>query len=117
MENYNNNLNVPQQPNYYSVIPAEVRYSKNLSFSAKIVYSELEALTNLHGYCFCTNEYLARLFNLNIRQVQRIIRSLCENGHITIEMDQNYKRKIYTITKIKVTKKELFDFDWLNEEE
>jgi len=121
----NSDLNVPQQPNYYSIIPADVRYNKNLSFSAKVIFGELVALSNTYGYCFCTNEYLANLFSLDIRQIQRILFDLKSNDHIHIEFDKLHKRKIYILTEAKNKQNfeqmkkpiELFDYDWLHEED
>ena len=43
--------------NYYAVIPAEVRYSKNLKANEKLMYGELTALANEKGYCYASNEY------------------------------------------------------------
>lgn len=123
----NNNLNVPQQPNYYSIIPADVRYNKNLSFSAKVIFGELVALSNIYGFCFCTNDYLARLFNLNARQIQRILYDLRVNGHIKVEFDVNHKRKIYIITQARIKTEDnfynynqqfnMFEYDWIHGEE
>ena len=38
-----------KMPSYYSIIPANVRYSKDLSAQEKLFYSEITALTNLKG--------------------------------------------------------------------
>ena len=35
--------------NYYAVIPAEVRYAKNLKANEKLMYGELTALANEKG--------------------------------------------------------------------
>ena len=43
--------------NYYAVIPAEVRYAKNLKANEKLMYGELTALANEKGYCYASNEY------------------------------------------------------------
>lgn len=117
-----NNLNVPSLPNYYSIIPAGVRYDKNLSFAAKVIFGELTALANIHGYCFCTNKYLADLFSLNVRQIQRILHALQVRNHIKIEFGLKNKRKIFIITTARINIEDkihnynnLYEYDWLND--
>ena len=51
------------KPSYYAIIPAEVRYS-NLKPNAKLLYGEITALSSKEGYCFATNNYFAKLYNV-----------------------------------------------------
>ena len=51
-----------EKPNYYAVVPANVRYSRDLSSTAKLIYGEIAALANKEGYCFASNAYFASLF-------------------------------------------------------
>lgn len=118
------------KPNFYAVIPAQVRYDKHLSSTAKIIYAEITSLTNATGYCYASNKYFAKLFDLEIRQVQNIIKSLKINKHIIIEIYDNNKRKIFITNNTKLSRdhelsdvfsstatfcNEFFDYDWLNE--
>ena len=39
-----------EQPNYYAIIPATVRYEKNLKSAEKLLYGEITGLANKSGY-------------------------------------------------------------------
>lgn len=72
-------------PNYYAVIPASVRYDKELSAAAKLLYGELAALSNQEGFCWASNRYFAGLYDTTSRSVQRWIEDLENRGHIRTE--------------------------------
>lgn len=73
------------EPNYYAVIPANVRYA-NITANAKLLYGEITALSNKLGYCYATNEYFAKLYNVNKSSITRWITELVDNGFITREI-------------------------------
>lgn len=73
-------------PNYYSVIPASVRYDKNLPMGARLLYGEITALSNKEGYCWASNAYFAELYETSKRTVSNWISSLVNQGHIKIEL-------------------------------
>ena len=80
---------------YYSILPAVVRYDKDLTDKAKLLYSEITCLCNKEGYCFATNNYFANLYNCTPRAIQFTISKLQEKGYIKIIVENNYQRKIY----------------------
>ena len=85
-------------PAYYSVTPATVRYCKKLEFGARLLYGELTALANQHGYCWATNTYFSELYDVDIRTIQRWLKSLEEQKFIFVEMEKksfNSQRKIF----------------------
>ena len=84
-------------PNYYAVIPAVVRYDKRLKANAKLLYGEITALCNKEGFCWATNDYFADLYNVDERTVRRLVVNLKEFGYINIEIDQSNQnpRKIF----------------------
>lgn len=84
-----------ENPSYYAIIPAHVRYDKNLCSSAKLLYGEITALSNKYGYCYSTSNYFAKLYGVKRNQVVNWIKQLIECGYVTIEVEDNHKRKIY----------------------
>lgn len=71
--------------NYYAIIPASVRYDKNITPNAKLLYGEITALCNEKGYCWATNEYFASLYGTSTRSITSWISQLLNNGHISVE--------------------------------
>ena len=49
---------------YYTIMPANVRYDKNLAASAKLLYGDITALCNEKGYCLYNNSYLQNYMEL-----------------------------------------------------
>lgn len=83
------------EPSFYAVLPAYVRYDKELSSTAKILYSEITALCNQKGFCWANNQYFENLYSISERQVQNILKLLKEKKYISIELVDNQKRKIF----------------------
>jgi hypothetical protein len=83
------------KPNFYAIIPANVRYDTDLTPSAKLLYGEISALSNAQGFCWATNAYFAELYNMSARNVSRLISSLADKGFIRIELINDFERKIY----------------------
>ena len=73
-------------PGYPAVIPAEVRYDTVLAPNAKLLYGEITALAGADGYCWATNDYFARLYQMDKRTISRLIGMLQERGHIRVEV-------------------------------
>ena len=71
------------KPNYYAVIPAEVRYSKKLTPNAKLLYAEITALCNMNGKCTASTQYFCRLYEVSRASIQNWLRLLEKNGYIT----------------------------------
>jgi hypothetical protein len=78
-----------EKPNYYSIIPASVRYDKRLTPNAKLLYAEITSLCNMNGQCFATNDYFAKLFCVSKVSISKWISQLVEYGYISSVI--NYK--------------------------
>ena len=63
-----------EQPNYYAILPAFVRYDKDLPANARLLYGELTALTNKKGYCFASNNYFAPLYGVTTQEISKWIK-------------------------------------------
>ena len=93
------------KPSYYAILEAEVRYDKNISSTAKLIYAEITALTQKEGYAWATNKYFADNFDLSAGQVSRIISQLADCDYISVEILDQYKRKITLRKNIKPLRK------------
>jgi DNA-binding transcriptional regulator YhcF (GntR family) len=91
------------KPNFYAVIPANVRYS-DLKANAKLLYGEITALSYKEGYCFATNRYFAELYGVTKNTVSLWVSQLHKKGFISIELikkgEQITERRLYIINKI-----------------
>lgn len=88
-------------PNFYSIIPADLRYDNRLKATEKLFFSEISALTNVYGYCYAGNKYFANLYNCDVRTITRWLSNLEKFGYIRIELIRDERkmileRRIYT---------------------
>lgn len=90
-----------EQPNYYSIIPASVRYDKNLSSLEKLLYSEVTALAGREGFCWASNKYFAKLYDKNDKYISERINKLAKLGHVKIEVLNNNERRVWIIENLK----------------
>lgn len=95
-----------ERPGYYGILPANIRYDKNLKPMEKIMYSELTALSNKNGYCNATNSYFAELYEVSKNTVSLWIGDLEKAGYIKTKLiyepgTKNIKeRRIYIANPI-----------------
>lgn len=71
-----------QQKSYYAIIPANVRYDKDLAPNAKLLYGEITALCNEKRYCWASNQYFAELYGVSVLSVKRWVNSLVNKGYV-----------------------------------
>lgn len=75
---------VIEKPSYYAILPANVRYDRDLQPMARLLYAEISCLTNMTGICTASNEYFSSLFEVAPVTVSRIISKLKDKGYIEI---------------------------------
>ena len=94
---------IVDRPGYYAIIPANVRYDKELTPLARLFYGEITCLCNEFGYCVARNQYFADLYGISAISVKRIVRQLECKKYITVSRENN-SRKIYLAPENRVSK-------------
>ncbi|HCY8282708.1 TPA: helix-turn-helix domain-containing protein [Staphylococcus aureus] len=93
-----------EQPSYYSIITANVRYDNRLTDSEKLLFAEITSLSNKYGYCTASNGYFAKLYEVTKVTVSRRIANLKECGYLHVEIVRNgneiKQRKLYPLTEM-----------------
>ena len=83
-----------EQPSYYAILPANVRYNKALPPMARILYAEITALSNRDGFCSAPNRYFARLYEVDESTVTKWLGALRDQSHITVLITRNEAKQI-----------------------
>jgi len=86
------------KPNYYAILPAEIRYDPGLTWMEKVLYAEITALSNKDGYCYATNAFFSKHYDVSSRTVTRAIANLVEKGFLFSLLENSGThsvRKIY----------------------
>lgn len=92
-----------EQPGFWALIPASVRYDKELPPNAKLLYGEVTALSDKLGYCYAQNSYFSDLFGLSERSVTRLLSTLVDRGYLRVDVVRDtatqevLERRIYAI--------------------
>ena len=88
-----------ENPSYYSILTADVRYDSDLKANEKLLYSEITALADRYGYCWASNQYFADLYSVSARSIRDWISHLNKKGYIQVQIDNsdinNSRRKIF----------------------
>jgi len=83
---------------YYAIIPASVRYKRELPDGAKLLYGEITACCDARGCSDQENEYFEKLYGKSERTIQRWVKALEKAGHIDVVIiptDKGSERRIY----------------------
>ncbi|HDG6074667.1 TPA: helix-turn-helix domain-containing protein [Staphylococcus aureus] len=95
-----------EQPSYYSIITANVRYDNRLTDGEKLLFAEITSLSNKYGYCTASNGYFSKLYEVTKRTISARINNLKENGYLKIELDYKgsevKQRRLYPMTQFSI---------------
>ena len=80
-----------EKPNYYAIIPAEVRYDNDLRANEKLFFGEIVALSNTTGVCNASNNYFANLYGVVPSAISKWVKDLEEKEYISVEYIKNGK--------------------------
>lgn len=100
-----------EQPSYYSILTANVRYDKRLRASEKVFFSEITALSNKYGYCTASNRYFANLYEVSKDTVSTWVSDLVKLGYVKreeIRSEQTkevIERRLYPVATPPIDKK------------
>lgn len=76
-----------RRPGLVSYLPQRVIFDRELTAQAKVLFAEILALSETDGYCWASNQYLARLFDASEATVSRQVAQLTARGYIESRME------------------------------
>lgn len=77
----------------YGILPNKIGHDAKISSFAKLLYCDISSLCASKGYCWATNRYFAKIFNVSLRTVSRAIVEL--EPFLIIRNRQSSKRMIW----------------------
>ena len=93
-----------ENPNYYAILSAEVRYDNRLRPNVKLLYAEITALCNMNMECFASNSYFANLYGKSKGSISGWIGELVKHGYISTEYSYKLGTKEIEYRYIKILK-------------
>lgn len=90
-----------ENPNYFAILTADVRYSDKINANEKLLFAEITALSSSTGICWASNNYFANLYNCTPQAVSKWIKNLKLNGFISI--NYIYKKGTSEIEKRQIS--------------
>ena len=74
--------------NYWITIPAKVRQDNDLTYGARLLYGEINTLSQQTGKCWATNGYFAEIYNVDRRTVTNWLKELRDKRYIAVEAER-----------------------------
>ena len=83
----------------YLIVPEKIAQDKRLKSFEKVLFGKIYGLSKGEGYCWASNSYLAKYFDVSKSCVSRGIKTLSNLGYIKLKYDKkeknNSKKTIY----------------------
>ena len=90
-----------ENPTYYAVIPANVRYDNTISSSTKLFYGEITALSSKTGDCWASNSYFSKLYEVSPSTISSWVKKLEKAGYISVKYEREGKQITKRILKLR----------------
>jgi len=72
------------EQNWAIVIPAKYVLSKDISSTQKLLIGIISGLSNVHGYCYASNDYLSNCLDINKLTASILLNDLAKKKYIDI---------------------------------
>lgn len=82
------------EQNWAAVIPSRYIIAKDINSTQKLLIGLISSLSNLKGYCFASNEYLAELLDINKNTVSALITDLEKKNYLGRVIYRNDKQQV-----------------------
>jgi len=80
--------------NWAAVIPCRYLMSKDINSTQKLLIGLVSSLSNLKGYCFASNDYLAECLNISKITVSQLVSDLEKKGYFGRIIYRNDKKQV-----------------------
>lgn len=91
----------------FGQIPDKVRYNNELTFLARLIYTDILSLAKKEKFCFANNKHFADLYNVSQKTVSVSIKELIKHLCVSVELTKDSRgtyRKIIPLHFIGITK-------------
>lgn len=82
------------------ILPTSILGDNILTPLEKLLLISILSLCKQKGYCWATNEYFAKLFNVRKQTISKSISSLSKNNYIELKFDNSEKNNSKRIIRI-----------------
>lgn len=73
----------------WAILPARVRYDREIPPNAKLLFAEIAAKTNDTGECFCSNDWFTKRLGFTDDTVRNLLKALEGAGYIHLDTDNH----------------------------